>query len=50
MLRISLELTQMKQEIERALGQKEDEFAATRKNFTRALDGEISPIISLSNN
>merc|ERR1711902_205859 len=38
-LRLSLELTQIKQEIEKALAQKEDEFASTRKNFSRALDG-----------
>merc|ERR1719187_2531983 len=38
-LRLSLELTQIKQEIEKALAQKDDEFASTRKNFSRALDG-----------
>merc|ERR1719369_1237457 len=37
-LRASLELTQVKQEIERRLAQKEDEFAATRKNFGKALE------------
>merc|ERR1712058_118720 len=33
-LRCQLELTQVKQEIEKALAQKEDEFASTRKNFS----------------
>ena len=38
-LRASLELTQVKQEIERRIVQKEDEFASTKKNFTKALEG-----------
>merc|ERR1711881_783863 len=38
-LRASLELTQVKQEIERRLAQKEDEFAATKKNFAKAIEG-----------
>merc|ERR1712080_10382 len=38
-LRASLELTQVKQEIERRLAQKEDEFAATRKNLGKAIEG-----------
>merc|ERR1712152_54399 len=38
-LRASLELTQVKQEIERRIAQKEDEFAATKKNFAKAIDG-----------
>merc|ERR1712080_687320 len=38
-LRASLELTQVKQEIERRIAQKEDEFAATRKNFGKAIEG-----------
>merc|ERR1712130_826872 len=38
-LRASLELTQVKQEIERRIAQKEDEFAATKKNFGKAIDG-----------
>ena len=38
-LRVQLELTQIKQEIERRLAQKDDEFAGTKKNFSRALDG-----------
>jgi len=37
-LRASLELTQVKQEIERRLAQKEDEFASTKKNFAKAID------------
>merc|ERR1719209_1984232 len=38
-LRASLELTQVKQEIERRIAQKEDEFAATMKNFAKAIEG-----------
>merc|ERR1719419_616859 len=38
-LRASLELTQVKQEIERRLAQKEDEFFSTKKNFSKALEG-----------
>ena len=38
-LRISLELSQVKQEVERRVAQKEEEFAFTKKNFTKALDG-----------
>merc|ERR1712112_457584 len=38
-LRASLELTQVRQEIERRIAQKEDEFAATMKNFAKAIDG-----------
>merc|ERR1711953_1483023 len=37
-LRASLELTQVKQEIERRIAQKEDGFAATKKNFGKALE------------
>merc|ERR1719204_910201 len=37
-LRISLELSQVKQEVERRVHQKEEEFACTKKNFTKALD------------
>merc|ERR1711983_765602 len=32
-LRASLELTQVRQEIERRLAQKDEEFASTKKNF-----------------
>merc|ERR1712130_241807 len=35
----SLELTQGKQEIERRIAQKEEEFASTRKNFGKAIEG-----------
>jgi len=38
-LRAQLELTQVKQEIERRLAQKDEEFASTKKNFLKALDG-----------
>merc|ERR1711936_381184 len=38
-LRASLELTQVRQEIERRLAQKDEEFAATKKNFSKAIDG-----------
>merc|ERR1712080_296216 len=38
-LRSSLVLSQVKQEIERRIAQKEDEFASTRKNFGKALEG-----------
>merc|ERR1712241_1182287 len=33
------ELTQVRQEIERRLHQKDEEFAATKKNFAKAIDG-----------
>ena len=38
-LRSSLELTQVKQEIERRIADKEDEFASTKKNFGKAIEG-----------
>eukprot|EP00092_Neocalanus_flemingeri_P001365 GFUD01001457.1.p1 GENE.GFUD01001457.1~~GFUD01001457.1.p1 ORF type:complete len:1604 (+),score=483.37 GFUD01001457.1:563-4813(+) len=38
-LRFSLELTQAKQEIERRIAQKEEEFASTKKNFGKAVEG-----------
>merc|ERR1719334_1872961 len=38
-LRAQLELTQVKQEIERRLGEKDEEFASTRKNFSKAVEG-----------
>merc|ERR1712121_520094 len=38
-LRASLELTQVKEEIERRIAQKEEEFASTRKNFGKAIEG-----------
>merc|ERR1711915_465079 len=38
-LRIHLELTQVKQEIDKRIQKKEEEFASTKKNFAKALDG-----------
>merc|ERR1712112_161868 len=38
-LRAQLELTQVKQEIERRIAEKEDEFAHTKKNMAKALEG-----------
>merc|ERR1739838_1010101 len=38
-LRAALELTQCRQEIERRIAKKEEEFASTRKNFGKALEG-----------
>merc|ERR1712080_538510 len=38
-LRASLELNAVRQEIERRIAQKEDEFASTRKNFGKAIEG-----------
>merc|ERR1712029_252858 len=38
-LRASLELTQVRQEIERRLAQKDEEFASTKKNSAKAIDG-----------
>ena len=38
-LKIQLELTQVKKEIETRLAQKDEEFASTKKNFLKALDG-----------
>merc|ERR1711881_250784 len=37
-LRAQLELTQVRQEIERRIGEKEEEFASTRKNYGKAVD------------
>ena len=37
-VRAQLDLAQAKQEIERRLQEKEEEFENTRKNFARALD------------
>merc|ERR1712157_695912 len=37
-LRCQLELTQVRQEIERRMAEKDDEFAATKKNFGKALE------------
>merc|ERR1711992_460816 len=38
-LRASLELTQVKQEIERRIAEKDEEFESTKKNFTKGIDG-----------
>merc|ERR1712002_781429 len=38
-LRCQLELSQVKQDIERRLQQKDEEFASTKKNFAKALEG-----------
>merc|ERR1712053_33670 len=38
-LRSQLELTQVRQEIERRIGEKEEEFASTKKNYMKAIDG-----------
>merc|ERR1711862_866685 len=38
-LRAQLELTQVRQEIERRIAEKEEEFMSTRKNFQKAIDG-----------
>merc|ERR1712127_942967 len=38
-LRASLELTQVRQEIERRISEKEEEFASTKKNMGKALGG-----------
>lgn len=38
MLRAQLEAGQVRQEIERRLAEKEEEFENTRKNFQRAMD------------
>jgi chromosome segregation ATPase len=43
-LRAQLELTQVRQEIERRIGEKEEEFESTRKNFQKALDAMQSAL------
>merc|ERR1712193_15808 len=43
-LRAQLELTQVRQEIERRIGEKEEEFDSTRKNFMKAVDGMQSAL------
>merc|ERR1719309_1706453 len=43
-LRAQLELTQVKQEIERRIAEKEEEFEMTRKNYLKALDGMQSAL------
>ena len=44
MLRAQLELTQVRQEIERRIAEKEEEFESTRKNFQKALDAMQSAL------
>merc|ERR1719331_233582 len=39
-LRAQLELTQVRQEIERRMSEKDEEFASTKKNFGKAIEGE----------
>merc|ERR1712241_921021 len=43
-LRAQLELTQVRQEIERRIGEKEEEFESTRKNFMKAIDNMQSAL------
>merc|ERR1712210_136498 len=43
-LRAQLELTQVRQEIERRIAEKEDEFMAIKKNFQKAIDGMQSAL------
>merc|ERR1712228_1010021 len=43
-LRAQLELTQVRQEIERRIGEKEEEFISTKKNFQKAVDGMQSAL------
>merc|ERR1711974_299721 len=38
-LRAQVELTQVRAEIERRIGEKEEEFQGTKKNFAKAVDG-----------
>jgi hypothetical protein len=38
-IRAQLELTQVRQEIERRLAEKDDEFSTTKKNFAKAIEG-----------
>merc|ERR1719450_2078477 len=47
-LRAQLELTQVRAEIERRIGEKEEEFQRTKKNFTKAVDGMQSALESES--
>merc|ERR1719433_2155097 len=43
-LRSQLELTQVKKDIEARIAEKEEEFASTRKNFQKAIDGMQSAL------
>merc|ERR1712020_325647 len=38
-LQAALELTQVRQEIERRIAEKDEEFLSTKKNFTKGIDG-----------
>merc|ERR1719397_1185077 len=43
-LRAQLELTQVRQEIERRMAEKDEEFQSTRKNFGKAIEGMQSAV------
>merc|ERR1712158_215803 len=43
-LRAQLELTQVRQEIERRISEKEEEFISTKKNFQKGIDGMQSAL------
>merc|ERR1712136_236897 len=43
-LRAQLELTQLRQEIERRIAEKEEEFESTRKNFQKAIENMSSAV------
>merc|ERR1711894_761169 len=43
-LRAQLELTQLKQEIDRRMAEKDEEFAATKKNMTKAIESMQSAV------
>merc|ERR1712156_656672 len=43
-LRIQLELTQLRQEIDRRMMEKDEEFAATKKNMAKAIEGMQSAV------
>merc|ERR1712080_143463 len=43
-LRAQLELTQVRQEIERRMAEKDEEFESTRKNFGKAIEGMQSAV------
>merc|ERR1719262_1025925 len=43
-LRAQLELTQVRQEIERRIAEKEDEFLSTKKNFQKGVEGMQSAL------
>merc|ERR1712241_1669490 len=43
-LRAQLELTQVRQEIERRIAEKDDEFLTTKKNFQKVIEGMQSAL------